>query len=182
MIEISGFVIISVGIVYISRASLLYPTSHGFHRFFAWECMLILLLLNVRRWFDRPFSIPQIVSWLLLFASLLLVLLGINVLRRKGNASEERRDEPLLAFEKTTILVTNGAYRYIRHPLYSSLLFLNWGIFFKDPSPFGALLALAATMFLILTARAEEREDIGYFGEEYREYMKRTKMFVPYVL
>jgi protein-S-isoprenylcysteine O-methyltransferase Ste14 len=51
------------------------------------------------------------------------------------------------AIEKTTILVTTGAYRYIRHPLYSSLLFLAWGIFFKAPSWPGGLLALAATFF-----------------------------------
>jgi len=182
MIEIAGFLIVSAGLIYFSRASLRRPASHGFYRFFAWECMLILLLLNVRVWFDQPLSINQIVSWVLLVISLLLVLPGVNLLHRKGKVSDQKRDEPLLAFEKTTVLVTDGLYRYIRHPLYSSLLFLNWGIFFKDPSAPGTLLALAATAFLFFTARAEERENVSYFGEAYREYMGRTKMFVPYVL
>ncbi len=182
MIEIGALLIVSAGFIYISRASLLRPRSHGFYRFFAWECMLILFLLVVRDWFTDPFSLTQIISWVLLFGSLLLVLPGVVLLRRKGNVVAHQRAEPLLAFEKTTVLVTDGIYRYIRHPLYSSLLFLNWGIFFKGPSLVCALLAVGATVFLILTARAEEKEDIQYFGEEYREYMARTKMFVPYVL
>jgi len=182
MTEIAGFVIITAGLVYISRASLLRPSSHGFYRFFAWECILILFLFNVQFWFDQPLSLHQVFSWLLLIISLLFLLPGLDLLRRKGKAIEGHRDEPLLAFEKTTTLVTDGIYHYIRHPLYSSLLFLGWGIFFKDPSPLGGILAVAATGFLILTARAEERENIRYFGDAYREYMGRTKMFVPYLL
>jgi protein-S-isoprenylcysteine O-methyltransferase Ste14 len=79
-------------------------------------------------------------------------------------------------------LVTEGVYRYIRHPLYSSLLFLGWGIFFKRPSCLVGLFALVASAFLVLTARVEEGENIRYFGEVYQEYMKHTKMFVPFVL
>ena len=36
-----------------------------------------------------------------------------------------------------------------------------------------------ATLFLIATARADEAECIPYFGQSYREYMKKTKMFIP---
>ena len=180
--DVIFFVTVSAGLAYVSRASLLHPSSHGFHRFFAWECILILFLLNYRRWFEDPLALHQILSWTLLVISLFLVLPGVRLLHQKGKANEQQRSEPLLAFEKTTVLVTDGVYRYIRHPLYSSLLFLNWGIFFKDPSVWGVFLAVAATVFLILTARAEEKEDIRYFGEAYREYMARTKMFVPYVL
>jgi protein-S-isoprenylcysteine O-methyltransferase Ste14 len=182
MPDIVLFLVATAILAYISRASLRRPSSHGFYRFLAWECILILFLSNVRFWFDRPLSLHQVFSWLLLIISLLFLLPGLDLLRRKGKASEEHRDEPLLAFEKTTVLVTDGVYHYVRHPLYSSLLFLNWGIFFKDPSLPGTVLALAATGFLVLTARAEEREDIRYFGDAYREYMGRTKMFVPYFL
>ena len=95
---------------------------------------------------------------------------------------DQREERPLVAFEKTTALVTVGAYRYIRHPLYSSLLFLAWGIFFKDPSWAGGLLAMAASLFLVVTARAEEAEDRRYFGETYQKYMQETKMFIPFLL
>jgi protein-S-isoprenylcysteine O-methyltransferase Ste14 len=54
-------------------------------------------------------------------------------------------------------------------------------VFFKNPSPAGGMLALAATLFLLLTAKVEEAECIQYFGPAYREYMTRTKMFVPFL-
>ena len=43
-------------------------------------------------------------------------------------------------------------------------------------------LAITATIFLWVTAKREEGENIQYFGEAYREYMKTTKMLIPYIL
>ena len=82
-------------------------------------------------------------------------------LRRRGQADPKARaDTELLAFERTTKLVTVGIFRYIRHPMYCSLLLLTWGLFFKDPSSTGAALASAATLSLLLTAKADEAECI----------------------
>ena len=83
--------------------------------------------------------------------------------------------------EKTSKLVTVSLYGYIRHPLYGSLFFLGWGMFFKSPSWLDVGLALLCTFFLFTTARMEEAENIKYFGNEYIEYMQRTKMFIPFV-
>jgi protein-S-isoprenylcysteine O-methyltransferase Ste14 len=181
MLEGILFVAATAGIVYVSRSSLRVPRSHGFYRFFAWEFLLLLFLLNVRRWFDEPFSLHQIVSWLLLLTSLFLVFQGFHLLRRYGKPSGRRDEKALIGIEKTSTLVTTGVYGYIRHPLYSSLLFLGWGTFFKHPSWLGGLLALLATIFLMLTARVEEDENIRFFGTAYQEYMKQSKMFVPYL-
>lgn len=180
-IKLAVFGVGSVGLGIVSRASLKAVGSHGFYRFFAWEAILALLLLNIDYWFVQPFAWYQLIAWALLLVGLFLVIYGVYLLRRIGQQDARREDAPLLAFEKTARLVVVGAYRYIRHPLYSSLLFLNWGIFFKLPSWIGGGLALLATFFLVLTARAEEQEDIRYFGDAYREYMQHTKMFVPFV-
>ncbi|MCO6475396.1 MAG: hypothetical protein J5I94_02175 [Phaeodactylibacter sp.] len=45
----------------------------------------------------------------------------------------------------------------------------------------GLGLALGASPSLSLTAKTKEKEDIQYFGEAYRAYQKRTKMFIPFV-
>jgi protein-S-isoprenylcysteine O-methyltransferase Ste14 len=182
MLEGILFVAATAGIIYVSRSSLRVPRSHGFYRFFAWEFLLLLFLLNLRRWFHEPFSLHQIVSWVLLLTSLFLVLEGLHLLRRYGKPNNKRDDESLIEFEKTSTLVTTGLYRYIRHPLYSSLLFLAWGTFFKVPSWLGGLLAVASTIFLLLTARVEEGENIRFFGTAYQDYMKQSKMFIPYPL
>ena len=175
------FVVASAGIIYVSRASLRSLGSHGFYRFFAWEAILALVLLNLDDWFYGPFRLTQIVSWLCLCLSLFLVIHGFQLLRMVGKPDDRRNDTSLLGVEKTTTLVTMGAYRYIRHPLYSSLLFLAWGAFLKSPSWPGGGLAIAATAFLRATAKVEEAENTRYFGSAYREYMKQTKMFIPFL-
>jgi protein-S-isoprenylcysteine O-methyltransferase Ste14 len=181
MWEIVVFVAASLALVTISRASLLVPRSHGFYRFFAWECLLGLFLVNVDVWFRAPFAWYQIISWLMLIASVFLAVHGVSLLRRIGKPDEARNDTPMIGFEKTTTLVTEGAYRYIRHPLYSSLFFLGWGIFFKAPSWLSSFLAMATTGFLVATARIEEAENIRFFGAVYQDYIKRTGMFVPFL-
>ena len=182
MLKLALFVVVSAVFAYISRASLPVPRSHGFYRFFAWECILGLFLLNVEVWFRDPFSVPQIISWLLLIVSTFLVILGVRLLRRSGQPDDTREESPLLAFEKTTTLVVEGIYRYIRHPMYSSLLFLAWGIFFKDVMSWAGIgLVAAATFFLTMTAKAEEGEDIRFFGAAYQDYMRRTRMFIPFL-
>jgi len=177
------FAVTSVILIAISWKSLRNPRSHGFYRFFAWENILGLFLINAKFWFYNPFAWNQIIAWFLLAVCLIPLALGVHFLRTSGKPNDQREgDASLLAFEKTTALVTSGIYKYIRHPLYSSLLLLAWGIFFKALSGTGLILAITASLFLIATAKADERECIQFFGAQYVEYMKTTKMFVPYIL
>jgi protein-S-isoprenylcysteine O-methyltransferase Ste14 len=181
-ILVIAFVLVTIALVIFSWRSLLKPRSHGFFRFFAWEFIAALMLLNLREWFVDPFSWRQIISWVLLFASLIPLAFGVRTLMTRGKAAEQREEEPqLLAFEKTTRLVTTGIYGVIRHPMYSSLLLLAWGIFFKSTTWIAAALTALATLSLFLTAKADEAECQSFFGEEYRAYMKRTKRFIPFL-
>ena len=180
-VKLVVFVLGTAVLVVVSRASLTVPCSHGFPRFFAWEAILALLLLNIGGWFRAPFAWHQMISWPLLVISAVLVVAGLRTLQQKGRPDGRRDEVPLVGVEKTTTLIRSGVYHYIRHPLYSSLLFLAWGIFFKAPSWWGVGLALVATLCLVLTARIEEAENIRFFGEAYRLYMRQTKMFIPYL-
>jgi protein-S-isoprenylcysteine O-methyltransferase Ste14 len=181
MVKFSLFLLGTLALMFISRQSLRRIRAHGFYRFFAWEILLALFLLNAEGWFRDPLAWYQMISWASLFLSVVLVLEGLRLLRRIGQPGATRRDPALLGLEKTSRLVTVGLYRYIRHPLYSSLLFLGWGLFFKSPSWLEAGLALLCTLFLAATARVEERENFQYFGADYAEYMKHTKRFIPFV-
>jgi protein-S-isoprenylcysteine O-methyltransferase Ste14 len=175
------FLLASLALAYLSRASLLHLRSHGFYRFLAWEAILAGVLLNLDGWFADPFAWYQLISWLLLLISLYLLVYSLVLLKRAGQQDAQRAGDALLEFEKTTRLVTHGLYRYIRHPMYSSLLFLAWGVFFKSPSPLDALIALAATLALVATAHTEETENLRFFGSAYREYMGRTRRFIPFI-
>ncbi|ROT26079.1 isoprenylcysteine carboxylmethyltransferase family protein [Micromonospora sp. HM5-17] len=77
-------------------------------------------------------------------------------------------------------VVTHGAYRYIRHPFYSSylLLYLSTLVFF----PHWSTLFLTCYMFtaLTITAAGEERRlSASEFGPDYQRYMRRTGRFIP---
>lgn len=183
MIKLAVFVALSVGLITISRRSLRAPRSHGFYRFFAWEFIAALLVLNVDRWFLAPWTWYQLISWFLLTIGIIPLAFGVHALVVRGKPEKQREGEPqLLAFEKTSLLVTTGIFHYIRHPLYSSLLFLTWGIFFKAPNVLGIFLALAATLLLVATAKADEAECVRFFGSSYLVYMKQTRMFIPFLI
>jgi len=182
LVLFAGF---SAALVYLSRGSLRAPRSHGFYRLIAWELILALAVLNFRsfgQWFGDPLGLRQLVSWVLLFGSIVPAVWGAQALRTRGGPRAGREDRQLFEFEKTTQLVTTGPFTYVRHPLYSSLLLLAWGVFFKRPTAVAGALALGATAFLVATARAEESENLRYFGDAYGTYMKKSKRFVPFVL
>ena len=173
MIEIIVFLLLSIGIIWYSLPSLRNPRVHGFHRFFAFEAILGLLLLNLRSWFRDPFSAHQIISWILLAGSLFLVIHPLTLLHRIG--------QPQGSFEQTTRLVKTGVYTYIRHPMYASLLYFTWGVFFKSPSLLDGLIVAVASAFLYATGRVEEAENLDKFGTVYTKYMKETRMFIPFL-
>jgi len=173
------FVAASLGLIWLSWPSLRSRRFHGFYRFFGWESLIAFVLINLNYWFDDPFSPFQLVSWLMLIVSLFMVIRGALVLHRAGKPSSERDDPSLIGIEKTTTLITTGAYRYIRHPIYSSALYGAGGVFFKHPSWIGLCLVVITIFFFTITAKIEEAENISFFGIAYQDYMKRTKMFIP---
>lgn len=154
--------------------SIKYKRYHGISRFFAFESVFILVLLNARVWFVNPFSLLQIVSWLLLLLSIYAVIAGYLLLKREGKSS--------INFENTSVLVVSGIYRYIRHPLYLSVFLLGTGIMLKDAGTIQIILWIIILIAVPVTARIEENEMITKFGDEYRSYMKETKMFIPYIV
>lgn len=176
------FVALSIPVILISWRTLFSLKTHGFYRFLSWECIIWLFASNYRYWFQDPFSALQVFSWIFLCASGYLVIIGAIVLKRKGKPVQSRKDKSLYQFEQTSQLVETGIYKHIRHPLYASLLFLSWGICLKHIVPLSLGVAVASTLFLYVTALFDEKECIRVFGQEYREYMKRSKRFIPFLL
>lgn len=88
---------------------------------------------------------------------------------------------PTSGTRKEHKLVTRGIYKYIRHPLYTfgSLLIVSFGVM-ADNWFIGMFGVLAFTLMAIRTPK-EEANLIAKFGDEYRDYMKRTGKFLPKV-
>jgi protein-S-isoprenylcysteine O-methyltransferase Ste14 len=173
------FGILSIPVILLSWRALFTVNSHGFYRFFGWEGILWLAISNYKYWFTDPFGTNQIIAWILLINGGYLVIAGILVFKRYGRIDSRRDEKTLFGFEKTTELIDQGIYRHIRHPLYASLIYLTWGILFKNPTPGLIIVSLLSTLFFYLTSKKDEKECIAYFGDKYRDYMTRSKMFIP---
>ena len=179
--QILAFILTSILITALSWRSLANPRCHGFYRFFAFEAILVILVLNVPFWINKPFSPAQIVSWFLLIFSIVFVVQGVYWLRKIGGSAQRTDSPETFAFENTANLVSEGIYKYIRHPLYSSLLLLAWGAYLKHITIAGAIAVIVATVALFITAKMDERECLDIFGPAYAVYMKKSKMFIPFL-
>jgi protein-S-isoprenylcysteine O-methyltransferase Ste14 len=86
---------------------------------------------------------------------------------------------PTSATRKEHKLVTNGIYRYIRHPLYTfgAAMFVSFGM--MAANWFIAALGILTFILMAIRTPKEEANLIAKFGDEYLEYMKRTGRFFP---
>jgi protein-S-isoprenylcysteine O-methyltransferase Ste14 len=85
-----------------------------------------------------------------------------------------------LEMRKGHQIVTHGVYRRIRHPMYASIwLFgLAQGLLLENWLAGWSALVTFAIMYFVRTPR-EERMMCDVFGEDYREYMRRTGRLLP---
>ncbi len=87
-----------------------------------------------------------------------------------------------LVIEEDHKLITNGIYNKIRHPMYSGGLIavVGAGLVFRT---IFALFSCFILYFFVFRQRiiVEERLLIEEFGEEYKNYMKKTKRLIPFI-
>jgi len=156
------------------RYAIVNPRRQGPYRFVVFEAILALALMNAEVWFVAPAAPHQIASWAALALSIYPALAGFLLLRRRGR--------PEGHFEYTTALVTDNLYRYIRHPMYASLLLVAIGAYLKQPAYAPAIVVFAiAAVASYMAAKAEEQDSLEAFGAAYADYMKTSKMFIPFV-
>lgn len=78
-------------------------------------------------------------------------------------------------------LITYGIYKHVRHPAYLGPLLLSPGIPLIFSSLYGFFLMLGLIPCFLYRIRMEEKMLIEKFGDEYREYMKKTKKMIPFI-
>jgi protein-S-isoprenylcysteine O-methyltransferase Ste14 len=77
-------------------------------------------------------------------------------------------------------LVTGGPYRYLRHPIYSAVLYFLWAGIAAHPSPTHMLVALLASALLGVRMFAEEQLLLEEYPE-YADYARRTSRVLPFI-
>ena len=78
-------------------------------------------------------------------------------------------------------LIKHGIYKHIRHPAYLGTVLFSIGISLIFSSLYGFLLMLVLFPSYLYRIRIEESVLLEEFGDEYREYMKKTKQIIPFI-
>jgi protein-S-isoprenylcysteine O-methyltransferase Ste14 len=87
---------------------------------------------------------------------------------------------PLPVPKENATLVISGAYRFVRHPIYSGIIFMaiGWGLWRHSWLTIGY--ALLLFIFFDIKSRLEERLLAEKFPE-YTDYRKRVRKLIPFV-
>jgi protein-S-isoprenylcysteine O-methyltransferase Ste14 len=78
-------------------------------------------------------------------------------------------------------MVTSGPYRYIRHPIYASVLYFTWAGVLSHFTAVNLILGICAVAGVFMRITAEEKLLVGRYPE-YGEYAGRTKRLVPFLV
>jgi protein-S-isoprenylcysteine O-methyltransferase Ste14 len=115
----------------------------------------------------------EVLGMILLLCGLALAVWARVYLGRNWGMPMTQRDEPEL--------VTQGPYRFVRHPIYTGILAGILGT--SLATNFSGLIALVAIgAYFIYSARVEERLMTDTFPGTYPSYKSKTKMLIPFVL
>ena len=138
--------------------------------------VLIPLIYTATRWLDfANYHLAGWVGWLGV-----LLLIGSIVIFARAHLDLKSNWSPSLEIYEKHTLITDGIYKYIRHPMYASqwlwviaqiLLLHNWLA--------GPIDLIFFIPFYFLRVKTEEKMMINQFGEGYLKYMKKTGGVIP---
>ena len=120
--------------------------------FFKWEFIPEKQIIQV-----TPYS--YFVGFLIIIIAFIIMLIAIKDLGR--NLSPSPR--PI----NNSNLVTTGIYRFIRHPMYYSLIFISFGVFITKLSIYYLLLATSISLIIKLKIVLEEQ----YLNNKFKNYL-----------
>lgn len=106
-----------------------------------------------------------------MFLGLGIVIMGITLVFRGWHLIYEAQGK--------SKLVTEGVYRYMRHPQYTGIFMALFGQLIHWPTLLTFLFFPVIVLAYFGLARKEERAMLSAFGEDYRNYMQNVPMFFP---
>ena len=120
---------------------------------------------------DRLGLLPlQAGVYLVMTASVVLIAAGLSLLAVGWATVYRGRDR----------LVTDGIYRYLRHPQYLGLMLIIFGFNIMWPTALTLLMAPVLIVMYTRLARREDEELATFFGEAFLDYAARTRAFLPW--
>jgi protein-S-isoprenylcysteine O-methyltransferase Ste14 len=109
----------------------------------------------------------------------MITLLGIGLFGW-AHLALGRNWTAILALAKEHVLVQNGPYRRIRHPMYSAFFLIGIGFLVLSANWLVGIVYLAPLVLMyVKRVVLEEKMMLDRFGEAYRQYMKQTGRLLP---
>jgi protein-S-isoprenylcysteine O-methyltransferase Ste14 len=142
--------------------------------------LLVILAFHENRLLiagSLPFWDTPLVSYI----GLLILIVG-SAVSVTGRAQLAKFGSGVLHIEEDHRLITTGVFGYIRHPVYAGGVLGVVGSYLAFRSV--VMLILVSTLYFIVIRHRmlfEEEMLTEEFGDEYREYMKRTKRLIPFL-
>lgn len=88
---------------------------------------------------------------------------------------------PVLEIRKDHKLITEGPYKYVRHPMYTCMWLGVAGFWLISSNWVVGIVALVTWSILyFIRLPDEEKMMIEEFGDQYKDYMRRTKRIIPW--
>jgi protein-S-isoprenylcysteine O-methyltransferase Ste14 len=133
-------------------------------------------LFNPRWMAWSKLGLPVWTRWLGVALGVLCVFLIYWLFSSIGN-----NITPTSATRSEHQLVTNGPYRWVRHPLYTigSSFIVSFGLIADNW--FIIILGIFAFIIMAIRTPKEEANLIDKFGDQYRQYMQNTGRFLPHI-
>lgn len=124
-------------------------------------------------WASLPFP-----SWLR-WTGVGIAILGFALLQWAQNTlGKNWSDTPRMIEEQS--LITSGPYRFVRHPIYTAFLLILCSTLVISANWFVGLAWIGMTVLEVASRIGfEENLMLEYFGDQYREYRKRTGRLLP---
>jgi|SRR3989338_8684082 len=144
---------------------------------FFWTGSLIIIfqLLGLEI-FPRPYDLRfQIAGLILILIGMSVSIAGRIVLDTNWTNAHQYQ------IKKNHQLVTGGIYKYIRHPIYTGIIFTGTGAELVASSNLFLPAFLLTLGWSYLQARKEEKLLTSFFKNKYTQYMSKTKRFIPYL-
>ncbi len=117
-------------------------------------------------WHDPLLQWLTYTGWAILVVGLMLIVLAMATLRRKGRPGKGE------SFTQTTAIVDSGVYAVVRHPLYLGWLLMYVAVMLFSQHGLVVLMGLLGIVCMYLICRDEDQHLIEKFGDGYREYMQ----------
>ncbi len=151
-------------------------------RIFVWIIMIfggVALGLYLDGFLFKNIHINILFHSLSFIIGFLLILLVIRISKNTGRTLAKYGRKGDVKRMDTNVLVNQGVYKYMRHPMHLGLLFLPLSFAFLIGSPSFILFIAPAEMviMLILIKFFEESEAIRKFDKQYIEYKNQVPWF-----